>query len=219
MNGKQRFPPALWPNYICVLEVGVIHHQGKAFEICLGSNEITAAAWPTYLAYDKDSLFKFFCALHDMCAHMQLGPVELTHYYDPPARIGKYLVSSRVEQLRFAKDDEAVQRRVRLTEAAINRVVEWCFSHGKMPYEDILRKQFGSLPLGMDDMRILQEEVFLYDPSNLPGLHEIGSNIMTMTEHGPRLAPCLANALALDIDGQRYMIEMSSFTDTDFENI
>jgi hypothetical protein len=77
-------PATLWPNYVCVLETGVIYHHGQPFETCLDSDRITAQSWPIALQHREDSLFQFYCALHDMCAHMQLGPVQLSSYYDPP---------------------------------------------------------------------------------------------------------------------------------------
>ena len=86
-------PAEFWPNYVCVLGVGVIFHQGSAsLEHCIDSAKITAETWPMYISYGKDSLFQFYSALHDVGARMQLGPVELRHYYDPAVQIGKHVV-------------------------------------------------------------------------------------------------------------------------------
>ena len=217
---EKETPSTLWPNYICVLEVGVIYHRGKTFEIRLDSDQITAEAWPIAIAHREDSLFQFYCALHDICAHMNLGPVELRDYYDPSVQIGKYVVNGYVE-VQIVKDGVA-GRKVSFTEAAIEKVVEWCSAHGRMRYGDVLQKQFGSLPLGMDNAAMLDSEVFLYNPDNLPGLHEIGPNLITVTENDPTLAEhgaCLVNAWTLDIDGRRYVIAMRGFTEIDFEDV
>ena len=215
---EKEVPPALWPNYVCVLGIGVIYHYRKPFEICLDSDQITDAAWPSALCHRKDSLFQFYSVLHDISAHMQLGPVELRHYYDPSVRIGKFIVSGKVE-VQIMRDGVA-GRKVHLTEAAIEKVVSWCSAHGGMKYGDVLRKQFGSLPLGMEDAAMLNNEVFLYNPNNLPGLHEIGPTPITMMGDRPTLsAPCLANPYTLDIDGKRYVIAMDGFTDADFEDV
>lgn len=214
---EAKTPETLWPNYVCILEAGVIYHQGKPFESCLDSDQITASAWPLAVHYREDSLFQFYCALHDMCAQMQLGPVELARYFDPAVQIGKYVVSGKVEG-QLVKDGVA-GRTVRLTESAITKVVTWCSVHGQMPYRDVLIKRFGSVPKGMEDLPRLNMEVFLYNPDNLPGLHEIGTESCVMTENGPSLAPCLANALELDIDGRFYVVAMHSFTEWDYEDV
>jgi hypothetical protein len=211
-------PRTLWPNYVCVLEVGVIYHHKKLFEPCFDSDQITAEASPISIAHREDSLFQFYCALHDMCAHMQLGPVELMRYYDPAVRIGKYVVDSRGADLRFRKDGGA-ERTVRFRESTIDKVVTWCAAHGRMSYGDTLMKRFGSLPLGMENAAILSMEAFLYNPNNLPGLHEAGPNAFTVTENGVTANACLVNVLELTIDDRRYVIAMSGFTEADYEDV
>jgi hypothetical protein len=210
-------PPTLWPNYVCVLEAGVIFHHGKPFETCLHSDQLTAEAWPMALSHGQDSLFQFFCALHDLCARMNLGPVELTHYYEPSDQIGKHVVSG-LREMQLAKD--GALRRVRFTAAAIEKVVVWCSSRGRMRYGDVLLKQLGTMPVGMDDSAMIKNEVFLYNPDNLPGIHELGPNPIVVTEMGATtVAPCLMHSFALLIDGQQYVLAMDSFTDADFEDI
>jgi hypothetical protein len=214
-------PPTLWPNYVCVLEVGIIYHHGKLFEHCLDSDKITAEARPMALHHREDSLFQFYCALHDMCAQMQLGPVELTRYYDPSVRIGKYIVYGRGVECQQVKDGETVGETVRLRESTIDAVVAWCSGpgHEKMRYGDVLKKRFGSLPAGMN-AATLDMKVFFYNPDNLPGLHELGPNPFAMTEHGAiTTAPSLLNALELDIDGRRYVIAMDGFKDAAYEDV
>src|ERR1700732_288139 len=76
---EENTPPTLWPNYVCVLETGVICHHSKPFETCLDSDKITSESCPLSLHHGEDSLFQFFCSLHDVCGRMRLGPVELHH--------------------------------------------------------------------------------------------------------------------------------------------
>src|ERR1700678_3251998 len=76
-------PPEHWPNLICVLGEGVIYHQKAVFEKCFSSETITSDAWPSHLSFGEDSLFQFYCAIHDVCAGMQLAPAELMRYYGP----------------------------------------------------------------------------------------------------------------------------------------
>lgn len=213
---EAKTPANLWPNYVCVLEAGVIYHQGKPFETCHDSDQITANAWPLALHHKDDSLFQFYCALHDMCAHMQLGSVELRHYYDPAVQIGKFVIYGRGIEGQIVNGEEA-GKIARLTEHAINKVVTWCSANGPMQYGDVMKKRFGTLPVGMENTAMLNKEAFLYNPDNLLGLHEIGMNAIINTENGPVFPPSLVNALELVIDNRFYVIAMDCFTETDYE--
>jgi hypothetical protein len=210
--------PSLWPNYVCILGVGVIYHHGKPFEDCLASDQITATSWPIALHHGEDSLFKFYCALHDMCAPVNLGPVELSHYYEPSLRIGKYVVRGPFKG-RWVKNGGAVSgMKAHLSEAALDKVVTWCAANGKMPYGDVFKKQFGSIPFGMENTLLIRSQVYLYNPDNLPGIHELGADsVATMTPTGLVFPPCLANCLTVDIDENRYVIAMSGFEECDFD--
>jgi hypothetical protein len=114
----------------------------------------------------------------------------------------------------FMKDGATVN--VRLTESAIDNVVAWCAAHGRLRYRDVLIRRFGSLPVGMEKAPNMDLEVYLYNPDDLPGLHELGPNPFITTERGVTTsAPSLANALELQIDGNLYVI--AHFKDADYE--
>jgi hypothetical protein len=150
---------------------------------------------------------------------MQLGPVELHHYYDPPLKIGKYVVYGRGVEGQLVKSGMP-GKWARISEAAIDRVVAWCSTQTRMTYGEILVKRFGSLPLGRDDTAAVKREVFLYNPDNLPGLHELGPNAVTRTETGAvTIAPCLANAVELLIDNELYVIATNNFAEGDYEEV
>lgn len=207
--------PTLWPNYVCVLETGVILHHGQPFETCLDSDQLTAQSWPLSLHYGQDSLFQFFCSLHDICARMSLGPVELRHYYEPSERIGSHVVGIR--PITLVKDGQP-ERKVRPSPVMIEKILSWCSAHAPMRYDELLLKRFGSVPVEIN--KIAEHKVFLYNPDNLPGLHEIEGPPFEITENGAKARqPCLANLLEFTIDGQNYAVAMDAFTDTDYEDI
>lgn len=198
--------PKLWPNYLCVLEAGVIYHAGEDLAEFIDSDKISASTSPRGLAYGQDSLFRFYCAIHDMSARMHLGPVELMRYSDPPMRIGKYIVHGRGMEGDIIVDGTATKA-VRLKESTIDRVIAWCDSHGPMPYGDVLMAQYGSLPIGMEKAPILDMHVFLYNPENLPGMHEMGPD--PFKEVGGRVTtsvPSLLTAISLVINDRHYVI-------------
>ena len=209
-------PPALWPNYVCVLEVGAIFHHGQPFESCLDSDHITEKSWPLALNYEQDSLFQFFCSLHDMCARMNLGPVELRHYYEPSEKIGSHIVEIR--PMTLVKDGQP-SRKVRPSPEMIDKIVSWCSSRAPMRYDELLQKRFGSVPLGME--KVAANKTFLYNPDNLPGIHEIKGPPFEMTQSGfvKATQPSLANLLEFAIDGNNYAVCMDGFTDADYEDI
>lgn len=208
-------PPMHWPNYVCVLETGNILHHGKPFESCLDSDHITRQCRPLALHCGKDSLFQFFCSAHDMCARMSLGPVELRHYDEPSERIGSHIVGIR--PLTFVKDGQP-PRKVRPTPTMIEKIVSWCRERGPMRYDELLQKRFGSVPVGME--KIAAYKVFLYNPRNLPGLHEITGPPFEITESGARpTQPSLAAMMEFTIDGDNYAVPYDAFDETDFEDI
>lgn len=212
-------PAAFWPNYVCILEIGVIFHFSSAsMENCIDSSKIVPETWPMYISHGKDSLFHFYSALHDIGARMQLGPVELSHYYDPAVQIGKYVVYGKGFEGTLTKTGDTSGRSVRLKESTLDRVVQWCSTRGRVRYEAVLLMQFGMIPLGMENLSVLDLEVYVYNPDNLPGLHEMGKNPVTMIGNRPSIAPSLATAFTLDISGQRYVIAGHGFTEDDWED-
>jgi hypothetical protein len=206
--------PELWPNYICVLERGVIfHHGSQPFDRNIDSNKIKSECFPSALHLGEDSLFNFYCTLHDMCANVKLGPVELLNYYEPAVRIGRFIIDGKLDFIR-TEDGKSILPK----EAMIAKIVQWCAAKGPMRYSDVLRKQFGKLPLGLDDKRILDRKVFLYNPDDLPGLHELGSNPFIAGEDGAHTTrPCLVPTHEIAIDGHSYVLCMASFAVDDFE--
>ncbi len=86
-----------------------------------------------------------------------------------------------------------------------------------MTYKDAMLKRLGMIPEGVDP-KILNYEVFLYNPYNLPGLHELGSAPLTLSENGPVLQkPSIVSLLELNIDGRNYQISLHKFTESDYE--
>lgn len=208
-------PASVWPNYICILGSGVICHHEKAFEPCISSSRINEKSWPLNLSHGDDSLFQFYCALHDACAEMQLGTVELSKYYDPAIRIGKYVIHGRGTEVTIMRDGQSIWSHI--SEQALDRVVEWCTACGTMKYGEVLIKRIGNIPLGMEDSQRLGWDVFLYNPDDLPGLHELGENPIINLDGRPiSLRPCLVNAMELLINDSLYVIPFDSLSSEDY---
>ena len=196
--------PSVWPNYVCVLETGVIEHNARVFERCIGSDQITTSSWPTSTPYGDNSHFQFYMALHDVCARMHLGIVELHHYYDPPLRIGRFVVAGRGMEGTSALPENA-GKRVQLTERTIERIVNWCASRGKVPYAEVMKMRFGQIPMGMESVPLMKSNVYFYNPDNLPGLQEL--TIRAVDGGGAdAIEPNLAFAMELLIDNEVYVI-------------
>lgn len=211
---EQRYPPELWPNYVCVLGVGTISHRGKdAFQQCVDSESITKESRPSSLKYGEDALWNFYSALHDLCARMRLGPVELLSYHEPLQRIGRFVTNGRFE-FRRTSDNAAV----RPNEAAIAKIVSWCASGEPISYEECLLRRLGSLPVGLNNRKVLDRHVYLYNPDNLPGFHELGDIPLHVDEDGVRPSqPSLLSVIEVVIDGHLYAVCMDSLGPEDFE--
>lgn len=209
-------PPTVWPNYICVLETGVIEHIARVFERCIGSDQITTISWPCSTPYGENSLFQFYMAVHDVCARMHLGIVELHHYYEPPLRIGRFVVAGRGMEGTSALSESAGQR-MQLKEATIERIVNWCAVRGKVPYAEVTKLRFGQIPLAMEDMPLMKSDVYFYNPDNLPGLQQLMIRAVDGGGVGA-IEPNLAFAIELLIDNEVYVIAPLQGPD-DYEQI
>ena len=85
-----------------------------------------------------------------------------------------------------------------------------------MRYDELLLKRFGAVPVGIE--KIADRSVYLYNPDNLPGIHEVAGGAFEMTENGPKLRqPCLANLLEILIDEKLYAVAIDGFADGDYE--
>jgi hypothetical protein len=212
---EARNPPAHWPNYICVLEAGVISHSGKVFEQCMSSEQITANAWPHAVKFGEDSLFQFYMTVHDVSARMHLGTVELHHYYDPPLRIGRFVVAGRgIEGTSLLP--EIAGKRIQIKEQTIERIVKWCANRGHVPYRDTLIARFGHVPVGMDGTPRMSWKVYFYNPNELPGLQELELQDVSGGGVAP-VSPNLVTSMELAIDDQLYVI--APLENDDYEQI
>jgi hypothetical protein len=87
-----------------------------------------------------------------------------------------------------------------------------------MRYDELIQKRFGAVPMGLE--RIAAIKVFLYNPDDLPGLHEIGGPQFDMTDSGPiARRGSLLNIIEMTIDGENYAVATEGFTDADYEHI
>jgi len=208
--------PTTWPNYICILNEGCIHHQ-HLFETCLDSEAIKNKSIPVPLKYGNDSLFKFYCALHDMCSHMKLGPIELERYFSPGVKIGRFSVFGRITEVQVAFDGKSPIPAC-LKESTLEKIVAWCAKTEKIRHSDLLKKQFGQLPLGVTENSTgMNALLFLYNPDNFPGLDELQANPpakeITPTDH----FSTLLNIMDVTIDGDLYALATGSLNAADWE--
>ncbi|WP_438802389.1 hypothetical protein [Herbaspirillum rubrisubalbicans] len=209
--------PEVWPNYVCVLGVGCIHYQ-NGFRGAFDSGTINARSVPVATKYEDDSLFKFYCALHDLCSRMRLGPVELNRYFDPGVRIGRFSVFGRGSEFEIVRED-GLHKRVRYKQSTIERIVSWCSSTEKMRYGDFLKKQFGKLPLGAEQLPAFETLVYLYNPDNLPGLGDLKGGAAQFRGNPKGHFATLLNVVDIIVDGVPYILAINGFSEQDWEEV
>ncbi|MGS1027662.1 DUF6602 domain-containing protein [Burkholderia glumae] len=214
---ESKNPPSVWPNYICVLGVGCIYHQ-SGFESCLSSETLTEQSYPLDLKYEGDSLFKFYCALHDMCSRMTLGPVELERYFDPGVRIGKFSVFGRAAEVQLVQDGSDHPVPARLKESSLERIVTWCSNTEKLKYSEILKKRFGALPVGVtENSPGMNTMMYLYNPDNFPGIDELRKNPPNDENMPSDHYSTLLNVFDLVIDGVPYVLAAASLGPSEWD--
>lgn len=209
-------PPEFWPNLVVVLGEGVLHHHADGLQTFVANKDITAACRPSPMWYRDDTLFQFYISLLDLCAQTHLGAPELRRYYDPAEQLGQYLVRNhdRVQKLGPSAGNSVY----RLNLAFVDRVVKWCKAHGKISQRDVCLRQFGSLPLGMDE-EWQAYEVYLYDPEALPGFHQVENPIVRDGDRVHASGRLQMPSHWIEVDHEIYNFSWAYVTDGDIEPI
>lgn len=206
-------PKKYWPNVIAVLNEGLIFHYAEGLKAVYSNEDLPKAELPSSISFREDALFKFYAAVVDLCSSTNLGPVELGRYFDSAEQVGPYVVSNHDRIMKHGQDEV-----YKLTEAFISKVVKTCTSGETLTHEALLLKRFGQIPVGMDDSQ-LGFEVYLYNPDNLKGAHEVHKPY-TM-EHGRVVAakeimePCHY----ITVNGETFYIPWAYVADSDMEVI
>ena len=179
---ERNTPKEYWPNLIAILDQGIIHHYRDGLQVAITNNELKEAQFPSSIHFRSDSLFKFYSGILDLCASTAVGPAELGRYFYQAEQVGEHVVSNHDRIQKTGKDQV-----YRLTENFITKVVTYCRENGSLPLRELLQRRFGEIPLGMDDWD-LDQGVFLYNPDDLKGVHEV-ENAIVFHDAKPMAAP------------------------------
>ena len=210
---EQNTPKEYWPNVIAVLDEGLIQHYGNGLRVVLTNSNLGEAQYSSYIRYEKDTLFKFYSALIDLCASSELGPISLSRYYHQAEQLGEFVVSNHDG---FLKDgDDAV---FKLSADFVSKVVSFCLRTGGLSQEQLLVRRFGQIPLGMD-AKDLQERVFLYNPDKLKGIHEVENPISIQDGNPVAVEGVMEPCHYIVVNGEVYYIPYSYISDNDLQKI
>ncbi len=210
---EQSNPKKYWPNVIAVLNVGLIFHRGGGFESLFSNGDIENAKSSAYINYGQDTLFKFYAALLDLCAGTKLGDIKLERYFDPAEQIGPYVVSNHNRIL--IEDKDYV---FRLTESFISEVVNFCKAQGKITQKEFFIRSAGNIPQGMSD-EYLDTKVFLYNPDNLKGIHEVATPFKRTGTTVTATEPLIHPSTYIVVDNEAYYIPMYYILEDTIEEI
>lgn len=209
--------PEFWPNYIVVLDEGVIYHANQELRPCLNNEVISLATAPMHIAYGKDSFLQFYSTLLDLCTSTDLAPPAISKYVDLPKKVGPFSVKHHDRMLSIVSVGQTPSVR-RLNEAFIAKVVVWCKADGKHSFRAMLLKQLGQIPQGLSDER-LDAEVYLYDPENLPGMHQV-ENPIIRTETGVSASQKMQMPSSyIEVDGEVYYYPQCYVSKDDIEDV
>lgn len=189
-----------WPNLVVILGEGILYHYGDGMKnsSLFSNNEIAKAFGSSYLEYRKDTLFHFYSILIDLCSGTSLGPVNLKRYFDPAEQIGKYVVKNHDRIMRQGEDSL-----YRFSLDFIDKVVQFCKTHGKIKHRELFIRQMGCIPQGMDE-DYLDYGVYHYDPDGLPGMHEVENPIDFSSGGAVATQKMLQPSHWIEVDGETY---------------
>lgn len=211
MEWKQSNPPEFWPNVIAVLDKGLIkHNKYGSFDEAITNQSLLEKTYSSGIHFEKDTLFQFYSVVMDLCNSRRFHRVNLSEYYDQSEIVGSLLVNGH--DCITKKEDENVYK---LTEKFINKVYSICQQIGGITYEESLLQMFGEIPLGVDkeELPIL---VYIYNPGNLKGTHEVDEKISA--ENGIPDGLIVPYEL-LKINGETYFVPRHYISNNEVEII
>lgn len=160
-------PPEVWPNLICILNVGIIKFQNGLDDILI-SSDIKSTSTTISLNYAENSLFEFTASLITMCSKREIDIFNIQQYKN---------TGIIIENLRVKFKDKLTDmngERFRLTDDFIKLVYS---KRGKsVPYKDLISKMMSGLNFIGDHFENREDHVYIYDPENLPSISEVINN-------------------------------------------
>jgi len=180
---QKRKSKLYWPNFVVVLNEGVIFQKNRDGKNILNAENFDNSLFLVGIHFKRDSLFEFYSALMHMISSTHLGNINIRRYKNLPKRVGKYFVSHHDRIVR-SKDKKVCA----LNEKFIDRVVKHCKKVGKKSYKEILLSELGQIPRGFS-REDLAAKCYHYDPENLPGMHEV-QKPFKKDENGRPVATC-----------------------------
>lgn len=202
----------VWPNMIVVLNEGIITHCNEFSQKILFDKYFSKSLHYSSVSYKEETLFHFYISLLDLCSSVTIGNFRLENYFNLPDKIGSYYVKGND---RWRSNNDGAK--VRLNESFIDRVYKECIQKEKIPYGDFLRKTLGTIPEYTEKIFDINHQVYLYDPDNLPGFHEI-KNPITFSDKAPVVTErMLIPFFELEINEEYFFIPQAYLCDSDFE--
>ena len=210
---EENTPKEYWPNIVAVLDEGLIQHYRNGLRVAHTNDNIREAELLSSIHYRQDTLFQFYSILIDLCTSTYLGPIVLSRYFHQAEQLGEYVVSNHDRILK--NDHDGV---FKLSKSFISKVVNYCRNEGSLSHEQLFMRCFGQIPMGMTE-RDLSQEVYLYNPDGLKGIHEM-ENPVTMHDGKAVVADGVMDFCDyIVVNGEAYYIPWIYITSDDLEEI
>lgn len=158
-------PPDVWPNFICILDEGTINFKNGLNDVLI-SSDIKKKSDIIAIRYKENSLFEFTSALITLCANREIDIFNIQEYKN----IGVMIDNLRVKFEGEIKNSEG--KRIRLSDNFIKTMYE---NRGQpIPYKDLMSKFTDGLNfIGKELFDDRVDNVYVYDPDNLPSMSDI----------------------------------------------
>ncbi|OOV81379.1 DUF6602 domain-containing protein [Acinetobacter sp. ANC 5600] len=158
-------PPEVWPNFICILDEGTINFRNGLKDVLI-SSDIKENSAISAIQHRENSLFKFTSALLTLCANREIDIFDIQLYNN----IGIMVDTLRVKFESEIKNIEG--QRIRLADEFIKTIYE---NRGQpIPYKDLIKKFTDGLKfIGKELFDDRVDNVYVYDPDNLPSMSHI----------------------------------------------
>lgn len=195
-------PPEVWPNFICILDEGTINFRNGINNVLI-SSEIKETSSISSLRHKENSLFEFTSALITLCANRKIDIFNIQEYKNIGIMIGTLRVKFE-GQIKNCKG-----QRIRLSD----NMIKIMYNNRGQPikYKDLVEKFTNGMNFNgkeLIDDRV--DNVYVYDPDNLPSMSDILSK---NTENKPIVdmlqgVPMFAGGTYVIINEETYYIPL-----------
>lgn len=201
---------SLKPDFVAVLELGLIAHQ-QPLRGDFNVFNIPTDDFGTFRKTGRQTLMKLYLDVLRELNALTLRPLDLRKYINMPRRVGNHLLG-RYGTFAKQKTDKSEDGKVLfINEKGIKEILNNSVS---VSVRKSYQNRFGCIPEGAEKLCNLDEEIFEYNPQKKP---PISLDNIKMINGRTVLQEACFQAIDITIDSKVYVVDLYQMADCYFD--